>query len=126
MSGAELAALITAVGVSIASIMTAIAALINARNNAAIAAARIDALEKENKDKTEHNEFQDAVIFNQQRKLDQWSKWGDRVGRKMNEMELQIGYQRRKPSKDDTQPIPPNKDWITGRLGPIDVKDLQE
>lgn len=132
MNSGELAALITAIGVSIAGIITSIAALMNARNSA----TRVDALEKENKrlsdendKKSFHNEMQDQVIMDQVHKIGQWQAWGERIGRKMNIMELQIGaYQQRKQSNEDTQPIkmPKDKDWITGRLGPIDIKDFQD
>jgi hypothetical protein len=126
MTAAELAALITAFGVSLAGIMTALAALMNARNNA----TKISELEHENarlhemnEEKTAHNEYQDAVIMDQQRKIEQWAKWGERVGRQMNKMQLQIGAP--KQSNDDTLPLklPEEKDWITGPLGPIDLSD---
>lgn len=137
MTGVEVAALITAIFGGVSGLIIAIAALMNARNSA----ARMDALEKdngryideikrlsdENDKKSFHNDMQDKVILDQNHKISQWMAWGQRIGRRMNQMELQIGaYQQQPQSNDDTQPIkmPKDKDWITGRLGPIDVKDI--
>jgi hypothetical protein len=123
MTGAELAALITAIGVSLAGILTSIAALMNARNNAdKIAALQKDNdhLRDDNLRKSQHNEYQDNVILDQQRKIDQWARWGDRIGRQLNELQLQMGlqYSRSRPN-DETQPLksPADRDWITGPLG---------
>jgi hypothetical protein len=99
MSTAELAALITAIGVSVAGIITAIAALKNANANA----LRIDDLKKENVQlraendaKTEHNKHQDAIILDQQIKIQKWHEWGLTVGRMLNQMQLQIGEQSKR------------------------------
>lgn len=126
MTSGEFAALITAIGASLAGILGAIAALVAARNNAARVDAlqienkkllsRIEELESENKklrtandDKTEHNEKQDRVILDQQIKINKWQEWGDRVGRQLNEMWLVVGaYEQSRGHKrkwHDTKPI---------------------
>jgi hypothetical protein len=107
MTSGELAALITAIGVSLAGIITAIAALKNSNANA----QRFAELTKENEklhaeldDKTEHNDQQDAIILNQQIRIDKYQIAFDRMGRKMNQMQLQIGqYQY---SHHETGPLP--------------------
>jgi hypothetical protein len=137
MTSAELAALITAIGASASGIIIAIAALMNARNSA----MRVDVLEKENKrlsdevvlltdandKKSVHNDMQDQVIMDQVHKIGQWQAWGERIGRKMNQMELKIGSSEQQRTNDDTHPmkIPKDKDWITGTLGPIDIRDFK-
>lgn len=139
MDTAELAALVTAVGVSLAGIMTAVAALVNANNSK----QRMDDLEKanqrlveenkrlsaENDDKTKHNTYQDAVILDQHRKIEMWHGWGERIGRQLNTMQLAIGAaQQEQKSHKDTRPLTPkpDQDWVTGPLGPLDVGDLHE
>lgn len=110
MTGAELAALITAIGVSLAGILTSIAALMNARNNAdKIVELQHDndRLRADNDAKSQHNEYQDAVIMDQQRKIEQWAHWGDRIGRQLNQMQLQLGdpqTSKRRP-QDETMPL---------------------
>lgn len=135
MSSADVALLITAIGGAFAAIVTSLAALRNSNYNA----DKLKTLEKENErlraendKKTQHNDYQDAVILEQQSKIQKWSAWGDRIGRQMNEMQLQIGYQQQarpmQKSNDDTQPLrrPVDKDWITGPLGPLDATTLRD
>lgn len=117
MSSADIALLITAIGGSAAAIITAIAALRNANANA----RRVDDLIKENEKlhaendaKTEHNQQQDAVIVDQQselnqtrHKIDQWHEWGARVGRLMNQMQLQLGsVEAMQREQHTTAPLP--------------------
>jgi hypothetical protein len=99
----DIAALITAFGMSMAAIITAVAALRNANANS----QRIDDLKKENETlhdendaKTKHNEHQDAVILDQQVKIQKWQEWGISIGRMMNQMQLQIGEQARRNTLD--------------------------
>jgi hypothetical protein len=122
MSNPELAALITALGVSIAGIITAIAALRNANYNATKAKdleERINGLrtenkqlQEENKRVKEHSDLQDRVIVEQQGKINKWQVWGDRLGREFNVMQLEYGaivmqQRRAKPDKKKTGPLEP-------------------
>ena len=110
MTSADIALLITAIGGSLAAILTAIAALRKVNADA----ARVDALVKENAalkiemaQKTEHNAFQDELILDQQIKIQKWQTWGDKMGRALNEMQLIIGYQKwRQDDPDDTLQLP--------------------
>jgi hypothetical protein len=119
MTNAELAALITATGAAIGAILMAIAALINARNNAAkvdILQDRIKSLEKdneflrrENEEKSLHNEHQDQVILAQQIKINKWQEWGQVVGRALNQYQLVVGaYEQQRQHQDvkQTGPLP--------------------
>ena len=113
MTSADIALLVTAIGGSLAAILTAVAALRNANANS----KRVDDILKANQNlqtemaqKTEHNEFQDALILDQQVKLQKWATWGDRVGRNMNEMQLMIGWRQQHGDPDDTLPLPGRKD----------------
>lgn len=136
MSSGDIALLITAIGGSLAGIITAIAAL----RNSNYSKDKIHDLEKENQRLSDayekehaHSRAQDEIIFDQHRKLERWGQWGDSIGRQMNQMDLRIGAQRvaqehaqTHSPMDDTQPlkpIPPDKDWITGPLGPLVIKD---
>lgn len=124
MSGAELAALITAIGVSIGGVITAIAALKNSNANA----LRMGALEKENEQlkaesvrlrsesdrlreqnelKTLHNERQDETIIKQQSDLNRYQMALDRSGRQINQLQLSIGALQREASehRHDTLPL---------------------
>lgn len=126
MSSGDLAALVTACGVSLAGILTAVAALISARNNA----ARVDVLQEqikslkadnerlkqENDDKTTHNYRQDAVIVAQQSeierqksKIEKWFAWSNEIGRVLNQQALILGMyeSQRKPDQKTTAPLPP-------------------
>jgi hypothetical protein len=103
----DVAALVTAFGMSVAAIITAIAALRNANANA----KRVDDLIKENEQlhaennaKTKHNEYQDAIILEQHVKIEKWHEWGMHIGRVMNQMQLQIGLFSQR-SVDDTLPL---------------------
>jgi hypothetical protein len=99
----DIAALVTAFGMSMAAIITAVAALRNANANS----QRIDDLKKENEQlhaenaaKTQHNEHQDAIILDQQVKIQKWNEWGISVGRRLNQMQLQIGEQAQHTALD--------------------------
>jgi len=119
MSSGEIAALITAIGISSAAILTAIAALINARNSASrveILQTQIkelqtnnEMLRADNTAKTEHNEIQDRVIFAQSIKISKWYEWGQQIGRALNEQQLIIGALEgsRQSDKKWTAPLPP-------------------
>src|SRR5512137_2976425 len=119
MNSAELAALITACGVSIAGILTAIAAL----RNSMYSAQRVKDLEgdvarlkQENEDlrataaqNAEHTEAQDRVILDQQVKIGKWHAWGQSMGRAFNVMQLEYGALLSKPAGHDrkaTGPLP--------------------
>jgi hypothetical protein len=114
MTSADIALLVTAIGGSLAAILTAVAALRKVNADA----ARVDALIKENEalkiemqQKTEHNTFQDALILDQQIKIQKWQTWGDKMGRALNEMQLIIGYQKwRQDDPEDTLQLPGKKD----------------
>lgn len=132
MTGADIAGLITAIFMGIAAVITSIAALRSANANH----DRVDALEKENtrlreraKDEHEHSEYQDEIIFSQHRKLDHWAEWGIKIGRKMNQMELEIGQYRygleMPRTIHDTQPLPQVKGDYTDPLGSIDGETEQ-
>lgn len=98
---------ISAILMAVAALIGSYAALISARNSA----AKIVDLEKENAKlraendaKTVHNAQQDAIIMDQQVKIEKWHHWGTHIGRVMNQMQLQIGaYQH---SQHDTLPLP--------------------
>src|SRR5512137_1707901 len=120
MSSGELAALITAIGVSLAGIITAIAALRNSNYNATKAKdleekiARLetenDRLTADNQLKTAHNEMQDRIILDQAIKIDKWHAWGQSMGRAFNVMQLEYGAMSahlRKPDKHATGPLTP-------------------
>ncbi len=138
MSSSDVALLITALGGSIAAIITAIAALRNSNYSAAKIAdlqeankkleAQNDRLLKENEDERSHSNYQDEIILDQHQKIERWQQWGGRIGRQMNQLQLQIGAQQQsKSSMDDTQPLPAiKKSWITGPLGPIDLRDVDD
>jgi hypothetical protein len=103
MATADVALLITAIGGSVAAIITAIAALRNSNANA----QRVDMLVKENEKlhaendaKTKHNEHQDAVILDQQVKIQKWHEWGISVGRMLNYLQLQVGAQEHRQNLD--------------------------
>jgi hypothetical protein len=99
----EISAVVTAVGMSLAAIITAIAALRNANANAARVDDLIkenDKLHAENNAKTAHNEHQDAIILDQQVKIQKWHEWGVSVGRMLKQMQLQIGEQARRNTLD--------------------------
>ncbi len=122
MSSGELAALITALGVSIGAIITSIAALLNARNNKEAA----DRLREDIKKLHDHNEVQDSILLERestinklraenetqkkviealQGKISRWQDWGITVGRLMNELQLEVGYLTSQ-SKKQTAPLP--------------------
>jgi hydroxyethylthiazole kinase-like sugar kinase family protein len=110
MTSADIALLVTAIGGSLAAILTAIAALRKVNADA----ARVDALVKENAalkvemaQKTQHNTFQDELILDQQIKLQKWATWGDKMGRAMNEMQLMIGYRQQHADDPEDTLIPP-------------------
>jgi hypothetical protein len=115
MTAGDIAALFTAIGMSTAAIITAIAAL----RNANASAKRVDDLQKENERlktdddaKTKHNEHQDAVILDQAIKIEKWHEWGDRIGREFNQMQLRLGMyeaaqaRAEKRDKHATGPLP--------------------
>lgn len=102
MTSGEIAVLVTAVGVSLAAILTSVAALINARNSKDI----VERLRAEILKLQEHNIDQDRLIFDREVELGQlkrenvvltekirlWHEWGQTIGRAMNKMQLMIGY----------------------------------
>ena len=125
MSNAELAALITACGVSIAGIITAIAALRNANYSAAKVRdleTQIETLREENESlraenetlrrdvqhEREHSRMQDEIIFNQQVKIGKWQRWGQEIGRAFNIMQLEYGAvaKQQDADKKQTGPLP--------------------
>jgi hypothetical protein len=112
MSGAEIAALITAFGISVAAIITASAALTNARNSKQI----VDQLRREIVKLKEHNIHQDKLLVDREVELSRlrhenevlkekirlWHEWGQMIGRAMNEMQLMIGALTSHEQADDT------------------------
>ncbi len=128
-----------AVGTFVATTIAAIAGLVTA-----IAAWRKISVEKANnetkatdqdkqnerlrhelEDERSHSTYQDEVILDLHRRIGQYQEWGQRMGRKMNQMELAIGEKDNAGNADDTQPIkviPRGRDWATGRMGPIDLR----
>ncbi len=130
-----LGAITTFVGTTIAAIaglVTAIAAwrkisVEKAANEtkAADQDKQSDRLKHELEDERNHSKYQDEVILDLHRKIGQYQEWGQRMGRKMNQMELAIGDKENAGNADDTQPIkviPRGRDWATGRMGPIDLR----
>lgn len=118
MSSGELAALITAIGVSLAGIITAIAALRNSNYNAlkvkdledrvAKLTVENDRLCADNQLKSAHNEMQDRIILDQEIKIGKWQAWGQSMGRAMNVMQLEYGALTREQKHDrhKTGPLP--------------------
>lgn len=127
MGAAELAALITALGVSIGAVLTATAAIISARNSA----ATVEHLKLEVAELQAHNAEQDRALISRESdlnilrransdlqarleqkdmeiaslidKIDKWQSWGFNIGRLLNEMQLEIGFL----TKKKTGPLPP-------------------
>jgi len=125
MTSGEIAALVTAFGISLAAILTSIAALINARNSKDIVErlrTEIVKLQDHIAKLKEHNIQQDTLLVMREAELDQvkrenaalnkkielWQEWGQTVGRKMNEMQLMIGYLTQWQADNDagTAPLP--------------------
>lgn len=120
MSSGELAALITAIGVSSAAILTAIAALRNANYSAAkvkdlqeqIVTLQADneKLKVANRRARDHSEMQDRIILDQQIKINKWQAWGQAMGRAFNVMQLEYGalmeQQNKRADRHATGPLP--------------------
>lgn len=133
MSGGEWAAMITAIGTSIAAILAALAALRNARyskERVVILQEQIDVLKQAISDKShevdllkEHNIDQDAVLIGRdnqiaelraeneelRNKISKWHEWGIEMGRVLNQLQLEVGFLHRH-SMGETAPLPPNED----------------
>ena len=120
MTSGEIAALVTAFGVSMAAILTAIAALLNARNGKDIAERLRGSLQdarQEITDLQEHNVHQDKLLLVREvelgqmkrensalnRKVELWQDWGDRVGQTMNQMQLTIGFLTRQQKQQSDE-----------------------
>jgi len=129
MSSSELAGLITALGISIAAVLTAIAALRNTANSKEV----VEHLRMELTDLTdnitrlkEHNVYQDELLMAREMKIDQltrerdaanvkitelqekvnkWQDWGFTMGRMMNQMQLEFAYLTQQYSKHQTAPL---------------------
>jgi hypothetical protein len=121
MTSGELAALITAFGVSLAGILTAIAALRGANYSALkvkdlesrITGLQLDneRLRAENQQAHLHSGIQDTVILDQNIKIEKWHDWGQRMGQAFNQLQLENGalaqQMKAKVDKKQTGPLPP-------------------
>lgn len=125
---------ISAIGIAIAAIITAFAALRNSSNSKEVVerlkeevSKLRDKLIEERKVADEeisklkdHNTFQDEVLINREKKIDaltaenkelrdkigKWHEWGLSIGRLLNETQLSVGYLMSN-SKKQTAPLPP-------------------
>lgn len=123
MTSGELAALITAFGVSLAGIITAVAALRGSNYSAQkmkdleTSVARLqtenDRLRADNQQAHLHMNVQDTVILDQTIKIEKWHDWGQRMGQALNQLQLENGaltqQVKTKPRTDkhQTGPLPP-------------------
>jgi hypothetical protein len=117
MTSGELAALITAIGVSLAGIITAIAALRGANYNAlkvkdletqlASVRAENERIKQQNQQQQQHMNIQDGFILDQQIKISKWHDWGQRMGRAFNVMQLEYGtLTQHREDRKQTGPLP--------------------
>ena len=129
MTGGEVAALITALGGSIAGILMALAALRNARyskERADILQKQIEVLSKAIVERDQevtllkqHNVDQDRVLLDREQqvaslrkenevlnqKIAKWHEWGVSMGRVLNQLQLEVGWLQHQPR--ETAPLPP-------------------
>ncbi len=127
MSGTEIAALITACGMALAAILTAIAALRNSANSKEVVEklkGQIAEQDKAISTLKDHNAFQDRLLLDRETKIDaltrenkelrdkinKWQEWGLTVGRLLNETQLEVGYLMQQ-SKRQTAPLTASRDF---------------
>ena len=122
MSSGELAALITAFGVSLGAVVTAIAALRNANYSAAKVAdlnQRVAAAEAREVNARRRVNYLKRLLLQRESENNRllareknWQRWGDQVGRMLNELQLEVGALQQQISQQqtykpgDTQPLP--------------------